>query len=213
MAHQPGERAAARREALEAEIAARTGDLRLANDRLRVEITERMAADQRFRAAREELAQANRLGSLGQITAGIAHEINQPVATIRTLAENGRLFLDRARPERTAENLATIAALTERIGSIVSEMRRFARRGSRSLGPIPLTEVIEGTMLLVGDRLRAAGVALDLPEPDDLPMVVAGGCGWNRCWSISSPTRWMRSPPGGPARRADRRHRGGHRWR
>jgi two-component system C4-dicarboxylate transport sensor histidine kinase DctB len=169
-----GERAAARREALEAEIAARTGDLRLANDRLRVEITERMAADQRFRAAREELAQANRLGSLGQITAGIAHEINQPVATIRTLAENGRLFLDRARPERTAENLATIAALTERIGSIVSEMRRFARRGSRSLGPIPLTEVIEGTMLLVGDRLRAARVALDLPEPDDLPMVVAG---------------------------------------
>lgn len=169
-----GERAAARREALEAEIAARTGDLRLANDRLRVEIAERMAADQRFRAAREELAQANRLGSLGQITAGIAHEINQPVATIRTLAENGRLFLERAKPERTAENLATIATLTERIGSIVSEMRRFARRGSRSLGPIPLAEVIEGTMLLVGDRLRAAGVALDLPGPDDLPMVVAG---------------------------------------
>lgn len=169
-----GERTAARREALEAEIAERTVDLRLANDRLRIEIAERMAADQRFRAAREELAQANRLGSLGQITAGIAHEINQPVATIRTLAENGRLFLDRARPERTAENLATIAALTERIGSIVSEMRRFARRGSRSLGPIPLAEVIEGTMLLVGDRLRAAGIALDLPDPDDLPMVVAG---------------------------------------
>ncbi|NWP01162.1 sensor histidine kinase, partial [Escherichia coli] len=81
---------------LEAEVERRTAELRDANARLIVESEERIEADRRYRAAREELAQASRLGSLGQITAGVAHEINQPVAAIRTFAENASTFLDRA---------------------------------------------------------------------------------------------------------------------
>lgn len=168
------ERAALAREALENEVTRRTAELRATNDRLTVEIAERIRADQRFRAAREELAQANRLGSLGSITAGVAHEINQPVAAIRTLADNARTFLLRAQPDKAAGNLATIVALTERIGSIVQEMRRFARRGAHGLGPVSLEEVLDGTMLLIGDRFRTAGVALERPLGGPLPMVVAG---------------------------------------
>lgn len=167
------ERAALAREALEEEVARRTAELRATNDRLTVEIGERILADQRFRAAREELAQANRLGSLGSITAGVAHEINQPVAAIRTLADNARTFLNRTQPDKAAGNLATIVELTERIGSIVQEMRRFARRGTHGLGPVALDEVLDGTMLLIGDRFRSAGVALERPA-DGLPRVIAG---------------------------------------
>ncbi len=168
------ERAALAREALEEEVARRTAELRATNDQLTVEITERIRADQRFRAAREELAQANRLGSLGSITAGVAHEINQPVAAIRTLADNARTFLSRTQPDKAAGNLATIVELTERIGTIVQEMRRFARRGAHGLGPVSLDEVLDGTMLLIGDRFRTAGVALERPSGQPLPMVVAG---------------------------------------
>ena len=82
------------RHALEAEVAVRTAELRDANARLTEESQERARADARFRAAREELAQANRLGSIGQITAGVAHEINQPVAAIRAFAENAGKFLE-----------------------------------------------------------------------------------------------------------------------
>jgi len=168
------ERAAMAREALEEEVARRTAELRATNDQLTVEISERIRADQRFRAAREELAQANRLGSLGSITAGVAHEINQPVAAIRTLADNARTFLSRDKPDKAAGNLATIVELTERIGSIVQEMRRFVRRGTHGLGPVSLEAVLDGTMLLIGDRFRTAGVALERPRGEALPRVVAG---------------------------------------
>ncbi|WP_454280837.1 sensor histidine kinase [Sphingomonas sp. Marseille-Q8236] len=168
------ERAALARESLEAEVARRTAELRATNDRLTVEIAERIRADQRFRAAREELAQANRLGSLGSITAGVAHEINQPVAAIRTLADNARTFLSRSQPDKADGNLTTIVSLTERIGSIVQEMRRFARRGTQGLGQVSLDEVLDGTMLLIGDRFRSAGVALERPMGGALPIVLAG---------------------------------------
>lgn len=168
------ERASLAREALEQEVARRTAELRATNDQLTVEIAERIRADQRFRAAREELAQANRLGSLGSITAGVAHEINQPVAAIRTLADNARTFLSRDKPDKAAGNLATIVELTERIGSIVQEMRRFVRRGTHGLGPVSLDAVLDGTMLLIGDRFRTAEVALERPRVGALPQVVAG---------------------------------------
>ncbi|MEP9401972.1 sensor histidine kinase [Sphingomonas silueang] len=158
--------AARERAALEAAVATRTAELR-------AEIAERTRSDHRFREAREELAQANRLGSLGSITAGLAHEINQPVATIRTLSENARVHLGAGRLERVEANLDRAIALTVRIGAITQEMRRFARRGSGTIGPVELDAVIAGTRLLIADRFRSAGVALDLPPPGQ-PVVIAG---------------------------------------
>jgi two-component system C4-dicarboxylate transport sensor histidine kinase DctB len=140
--------------ALEAEVARRTAELRAANEALRIESIERAEADRRFRSAREELAQANRLGSLGQITAGVAHEINQPVAAIRAFAENAGVFLDRQQIEPVRENIARIVDLTGRIGSITAELRNFARRKTPETGAIAIQSVIEGSMMIVGERGR-----------------------------------------------------------
>ena len=157
------------------EVARRTCELSDANDQLRIEVAERERADRRFRAAREELAQANRLGSIGTITTGVAHEINQPVAAIRTYAENAATLLDRGDAARVAGNLTAIVDLTARIGSITAELRRYARRGTRTLGPVPLADVLEGTQLLIGDRFRSAGVTLERLLPArPLPTVRAG---------------------------------------
>lgn len=150
-------RAAADRAALETAVAERTAELS-------AEISERERADRRFRAAREELAQANRLASLGSITAGLVHEINQPVATIRTLSENAQHYLSVGRMDKVAANLSTAVDLTARIGSITQEMRRFARRRRGESGPVAIDELIEGTLLLMGDRFRNANVELELPE-------------------------------------------------
>ncbi|WP_028967697.1 sensor histidine kinase [Sphingomonas phyllosphaerae] len=159
-------RAATVRAQLQAAVSERTAELS-------AEMERRADADQRFRAAREELAQANRLASLGSITAGLAHEINQPVATIRTLAENAQHHLAAGRNDRVAATLDSAVALTARIGSITQEMRRFARRGSGRIEPVALDEVFDGTLLLVGDRLRGANVAVDWPRRGQ-PAVVAG---------------------------------------
>lgn len=150
------------RAALEKEVAHRTVELRDANARLTVESHERIEADRRFRAAREELAQANRLGSLGQITAGVAHEINQPVAAIRTFAENAMRFLDRGAPDTARGNLDQIVGLTARIGTITAELRSFARRRTPATGAVPIGSVIDGALLLIGERARGV-IQVELP--------------------------------------------------
>lgn len=149
-------------DALEREVAARTRDLRTANDELRLASERQTETDRRYRAAREELAQASRLGSIGQITAGVAHEINQPIAAIRTFAENSLRYLERAQPEKARSNLDTIVELTARVGAITNELRNFARRKPTPLGPVAVQSAFDGTLLLVGDRLRAQGIALDI---------------------------------------------------
>jgi len=142
------------RAALEDEVKRRTVELSDANARLVIESEERIEADRRYRESREELAQANRLASLGQITAGVAHEINQPVAAIRTFAENGTTLIDRGAPEKARENLARIVDLTARIGTITGELRAFARRRAGAGGTAPLGSVLDGTLLLLGERAR-----------------------------------------------------------
>ena len=160
-------------EALEREVAARTKDLRAANDELTQASARQTEADRRYRAAREELAQASRLGSIGQITAGVAHEINQPIAAIRSFAENGLAYLDREQVGKARGNLDHIVELTARVGAITGELRNFARRAPRPLGPVSLQSAIDGTLLLIGDRLRGQGIALDIAVDDAAPSVHA----------------------------------------
>lgn len=146
--------------ALETQVAERTAELSTANRQIVAESAERARADRRYREAREELAQANRLGSLGQITAGVAHEINQPVAAIRSFAENAQGFLARGDDDKAGGNLSRIVELTQRIGTITAELRDFARRRRPEIGAVPVDGVIDSTLLLIGDRLRAQGVTL-----------------------------------------------------
>lgn len=160
-------------EALEREVAARTRDLRNANDELRLASERQTETDRRYRAAREELAQASRLGSIGQITAGVAHEINQPIAAIRTFAENSLRYLEREQPDKARGNLDTIVELTARVGAITNELRNFARRKPTPLGPVAVQSAVDGTLLLIGDRLRAQGIALDVAIENPAAMVHA----------------------------------------
>lgn len=152
-------RAATDRRALESAVAERTRDLRN-------EMAERARADLEGQQAREALAQANRLASLGQITAGLAHEVNQPLATIRTLAENAGHHLQAGRVDRVQTSLTTTVDLTTRIGAITSQMLQFARKRQGDVSEQSLMRAIEGMRLILGDRLRRSGCVLDLPERD-----------------------------------------------
>ena len=145
----------AAREELERTVAERTVELRESNTRLGCESEERLAADRRYRAAREELAQASRLGSLGQITAGVAHEISQPIAAIRAYAENGLAFLNRASTDRARDNFDRIVGLTERVGVITGELRAFARRRPGEDTTTTVGRVLDGMLLLMPERTRA----------------------------------------------------------
>ncbi|GGF54897.1 two-component sensor histidine kinase [Azorhizobium oxalatiphilum] len=152
--------AAARRE-LEARVAERTAELSDANDLLRGEMEERQRTQAEVTELQDELVQASKLTVLGQIAASVAHEVNQPVAAIRTYAENTKLFLDRGDQDAARQNLAIIGNLTDRVGSITGELRAFARKSPAEVSRVSLRAVIDGAGLLVGHRLRQQDIALE----------------------------------------------------
>lgn len=152
--------AAARTAELEDAVAARTAQLRH-------EMEERQASEGRAAILREGLRQANRLATLGQVTASVAHETAQPVAAIRTYAANGARLLERGDIDEVQGNLQAIGRLAERIGTVTAELRGFARKGSKPQAPVLLSEVIDGALLILKDRLRGIDLAVQ-PGPPDL---------------------------------------------
>jgi two-component system C4-dicarboxylate transport sensor histidine kinase DctB len=148
------------RRVLEEKVGQRTQALTEANDRLSREVTERREAEKRLRRLQADLVQANRLAQMGQTMAGVAHEINQPVAAIRANADNALTLLDRREEAEARANLVRIQSLTGRIGGVIEGLRGLARKSSRSLGPVQVSDAIEGAVLLLASRDRAGALSV-----------------------------------------------------
>lgn len=153
------------REELERRVLERTEDLSQARDRLEAEIADHRTTEAKLQGVQQDLVQANRLAILGQVAAGVAHEINQPLATIRAYAENANIFLDRQQTEPVKDNLSAIAALTERISTITEELKAFARKGRTAPEPVDLRSVIEGAVILLRSRFAGRLDALKIELP------------------------------------------------
>lgn len=153
---------AARQEAARAElelrVQERTAELRSINRRLTVEMEERRRAEAHIHEMQDKLVQSNKLATIGQIAAGVAHEINQPLAAIRSYADNTAVLLARKDVNTATANLGVIASLTERIGLITEELRAFGRKSSAPAAPVVATEAIDGALLLLAPRIRQQGV-------------------------------------------------------
>ncbi len=145
-------RSQAAREELERRVIERTQALSLARDSLQAEIADHRATETRLQAVQQDLVQANRLAILGQVAAGVAHEINQPLATIRAYADNSKVFLARGKPEPAVENLGLIAELTDRIATITDDLKALARKGRSGEEPVGLRDVVDGAILLLRSR-------------------------------------------------------------
>ncbi|MGQ9369164.1 ATP-binding protein [Azospirillum sp. ST 5-10] len=131
------------------------------------ELSEMADALHLFREAQTELVQAAKLAALGQLAAGVGHELNQPLAAIRSYAHNGGKLIARGRVAEAAGNLARIAELTQRMAGITNHLKRFARRPDSRVGAVELAPVVHGALSLFAGRLRAEGVAVDLDLPGE----------------------------------------------
>lgn len=152
---------------LERRVQERTIDLTMARDRLQSEILGHEQTAKELQSVQHELVKANRLSILGQVAAGVAHEINQPVATIRAFADNARVFLKRDRAQDVDENLESIASLTERIGAITSDLKILARKGRTAAEPVNMRLVLEGAVVLLRSRFAGRLEALDIDLPQE----------------------------------------------
>jgi len=156
-------------ERLKGEVAARTRELSDSNTSLQTEIDEHRRTEARLRATQNELVQASKLAALGQMSAAIAHEINQPLAAMRTFMASAKIFAQRENFSQVGRNLDLIAGLAERMASITGHLKTFARKsdhGAREL--VKVEAAIAGTLLLLESQIAAAGVRLDLDIAPDL---------------------------------------------
>lgn len=155
---------------LERRITDRTADLRASNERLKGQIRERRQAEETLRQAQDELIQAGKLAAIGQMSTSIAHELNQPLAALRTLSGNTVRFLERGALDTASANLRTINDLVDRMGRITASLRAFARRGEDK-GQASLGKAVEAALQLLAARLDNASLALH-QQIDDVELAI-----------------------------------------
>ena len=159
---------------LESRVNARTRDLSDSNAMLRREVTERQEAEAALKQAQADLVHAGKLSALGQMSAGISHELNQPLMAIRSFAENGAQYLERGQVDVAAGNLTRISELGRRMGRIIANLRAFARQENTGAGRVELVAVLDAVIELTGARLRQESVTLVYARPAH-PIWVRGG--------------------------------------
>ncbi|QGZ60444.1 sensor histidine kinase [Paraburkholderia acidisoli] len=145
-------------------VAERTADLSQANERLQQEVAERTRAEHELRATQDELIQASKLAALGQMAAGITHELNQPLAALRSFSDNTRVFLERGQYAAAEENLEAIGSLTERMGKIVNQLKLFVGRARPKSARSSVARALHNALALLGKRLNGVPIALTLHE-------------------------------------------------
>ncbi len=156
-----------RRSALARELALREE----ANAALEARVEKRTG---QLKRAQDDLVQAGKLSALGQMAAGISHELNQPLAAIQSFSENAQVFLERGQADKAAGNLGRIADLTGRMARIIKNLRAFSKKQGEALGDVALGRVVDDAIEIAAARLRAEGVVLEWQRPE-AEIVAQGG--------------------------------------
>ena len=125
-------------------------------------------------ATQAELVQAGKLAALGQLSAGIAHEINQPLAAIRHYARNGEKFLELGRSGEVKSNLTKISQSTERVRQIISRLRSMAREPGKGMSQVDLDKVVGNVLVLAEGAARDCGAEIRTEIDAGARRVLAG---------------------------------------
>jgi two-component system, NtrC family, C4-dicarboxylate transport sensor histidine kinase DctB len=147
--------------------------LRQLNARLQREIAEREKVQQDLAVAEQTLAQSSKLAVLGEMSAAVSHELNQPLAAMRTYLAGARLLLQRRRPEEALSSFQRIDDLIERMSAITRQLKSYARKGGDGLEPVDLRDCVSGGLSMMEPQLRARRVTINHTLPREPVMVMA----------------------------------------
>jgi len=129
--------------------------LQAANDMLEIRVQERTAE---LRAAQDELVHTGKLAALGQMSAGIVHELNQPLAALQTAADNAILLVDRGSIGDARGNLFRIGELVRRLGRLTGQLRVFAYKSSSPLDAVSVEQAVAESLKILAARVKEGGV-------------------------------------------------------
>jgi two-component system C4-dicarboxylate transport sensor histidine kinase DctB len=150
---------------LERRVTERTRALVSANESLAREVDERRRAETALKDAQDELIQAGKLAALGQMSAALVHEINQPLAALRTTLASTKFLLRNGAVAKARETVTTMDDLVGRMAELTQHLKTFARKNRGEMEKVDIAIVVQRSLALAGPRLAAEKIrtVVDMP--------------------------------------------------
>lgn len=143
--------------------------LQAAHDSLEQKVAERTAE---LRAAQNDLVHAGKLAVLGRMSAGLVHELNQPLAALHTLSDNAAVLVERGRNDEARDNLKRIGQLVGRLGRMTGQLKVFAHKSVEPPEAVPVRKAAQDALALLSARLREHQVEVEVRvEPPELALL------------------------------------------
>lgn len=150
-----------------------SAELRQLNEALQREIAERERAERNLEVAEQTLAQSSKLAALGEMSAAVSHELNQPLAAMKTYLAGASLLLQRKRPDEALAAFNRIDGLIERMGAITRQLKSYARKGGDAVEPIDVRDCISSALSMMEPQLKDRDVAITRTVPAEPVIVMA----------------------------------------
>lgn len=150
-----------------------SAELRMLNARLQREIAEREKVQKNLEVAELTLAQSSKLAALGEMSAAVSHELNQPLAAMKTYLAGARLLLQRKRPDEALASFQRIDDLIERMGAITRQLKSYARKGGEAFEPVDVRHCVSSALAMMEPQLKLRVVKITRALPRQPVMVMA----------------------------------------
>ena len=150
-----------------------SAELRQLNARLQREIAEREKVQKSLAVAELTLAQSSKLAALGEMSAAVSHELNQPLAAMKTYLAGARLLLQRKRPEEALSSFQRIDDLIDRMSAITRQLKSYARKGGEAFEPVDLRNCLSSALAMMEPQLKLRVVKITRALPRQPVMVMA----------------------------------------
>lgn len=148
-------------------------ELKTLNALLQREISEREKAERNLEVAEQTLAQSSKLTALGEMSAAVSHELNQPLAAMKTYLAGARLLLQRRRSEEAVSSLQRINDLIDRMAAITRQLKSYASKSSDQLREIDMRDVVSSSVAMMEPQFRSRKIRVTITQPETVVPVLA----------------------------------------
>jgi two-component system C4-dicarboxylate transport sensor histidine kinase DctB len=149
-----------------------SAELRALNQRLQREIAERERVQETLAVAEQTLAQSSKLAALGEMSAAVSHELNQPLAAMKTYLAGAKLLMRRNRAEEALAAFSRIDDLIERMGGITRQLKSYARKGQEAFSPVNMGDALASSLSMMEPQLKSRKVKIAKILPEDKVLVM-----------------------------------------
>ena len=146
--------------------------LRDLNTRLQREISEREKMQKTLEVAEQSLAQSSKLAALGEMSAAVSHELNQPLAAMKTYLAGAALLIRRNRTDEALAAFDRIDGLIERMGAITRQLKSYARKGNARSQPLDMSDALTSALSMMEPQLKHSNVRIRQILPDQSVLVI-----------------------------------------